>query len=56
MKKYYYWIDTDYHYGDFSVPKFAFSVEKLLMKKKIAIQKNVSSGKNIIIWTDMMNV
>ena len=24
MKKYYYWIDTDYHYGDFSVPKFAF--------------------------------
>lgn len=22
-KEYYYWIDTDFHYGDFAVPKFA---------------------------------
>lgn len=21
--KYYYWLDTDFHYGNFSVPKFA---------------------------------
>lgn len=22
-KEYYYWVDPDFHYGDFSVPKFA---------------------------------
>ena len=23
MKNYYYWIDTNYYYGDYAVPKFA---------------------------------
>lgn len=26
----YYWIDTDFHYGDFSVPKFALFGGKLV--------------------------
>ena len=50
MEKYYYWIDTDYHYGDFSVPKFAF------FRGEIVDEEKDRNSEKCLFWEEYKNL
>jgi hypothetical protein len=43
-KKYYYWLDNNYYYGDFSVPKFA------LVRGELNEGEKDRETEEVILW------
>ena len=50
MGKYYYWIDTDYHYGDFSVSKFA------CFRGEIVNEEKDRNSEECLFWEEYKNL
>ena len=44
MMKYYYWLDTNFHYGNFNVPKFA------LYRMELTDGAKDRDTEEIILW------
>lgn len=51
MKDAYYWLDTNYHYGDFSVPKFA-----LYRGYRNGDGRKDRSTEEVILWGEWYDV